>query len=193
VGVGDSYDAVAGDYAAQFLDELDRKPFDRELLDELASRLVGPVVDVGCGPGHIGARARATVGLDLSHEMLRLAPFPLRVRGDMQALPFASGSLGGAIAFYSLIHLEAIDVALRELRRAIRPGGVLALAVHEGVGGGSRDEWYGKAVDLWARFFTRDEIVEAVEAAGFAIESAIVRPPYDHELTTRVYVVAAVR
>ncbi len=31
-----AYDAVAAEYARQFVDELDRKPFDRELLDALA-------------------------------------------------------------------------------------------------------------------------------------------------------------
>ena len=122
MGVSDSYDTVARDYAAQFVDELDRKPLDRDLLDGLARRLAGPVVDVGCGPGHIGARVGATVGLDLSHEMLRLAPFPLRVRG-MRSLPFASRSMGGAIAFYCLIHLDTIDGARDEVVHALTGAG----------------------------------------------------------------------
>ena len=36
---GKSYDAVAADYAAEFRDELDRKPFDRKIkLEEVIER-----------------------------------------------------------------------------------------------------------------------------------------------------------
>lgn len=132
MGVEDSYDAVAPEYAAQFIDELEHKPFDRDLLSALAARVSGPIADIGCGPGHIGASIGAAVGLDLSHEMLRLAPLPLRVRGDVQAIPLAGDVLGAAVAFYSLIHLDALDGAMRELHRVIRPGGVLCIAMHEG-------------------------------------------------------------
>lgn len=190
MGVQDSYDAVADAYAAQFTDELDHKPFDRDLLDRVAAEVAGPLVDIGCGPGHVGARAGATVGLDLSHEMLRIAPFPLCVRGDVRALPFADGALGGAVAFYSLIHIPTLDSALRELHRAIRSGGVLVVAVHEGEGEVTRDEWYGRAIDLWVRFWTRDEVVGALTAAGFHIESATTRESYEGELFPRLYVVA---
>jgi SAM-dependent methyltransferase len=57
-----SYDAIAERYAEQFADELQSKPLDRAMLDELAtrSRGRGPVADVGCGPGqaagHLAAR-----------------------------------------------------------------------------------------------------------------------------------------
>lgn len=63
-----SYDAVAETYADRLGDELDGKPFDRWLLDRVVADAGGdPVLDVGCGPGHItaylvaaGARARGT-------------------------------------------------------------------------------------------------------------------------------------
>ena len=190
MGVEDAYDAVAEPYAAQFTDELDRKPFDRELLADLAARVAGPIADIGCGPGHIGASVGAAVGLDLSHEMLRLAPLPVRVRGDMQSMPFANRSLGGAVAFYSLIHLDSLDGAARELHRVIRSGGVLCVAVHEGEGSRHLDEWFGHAVDLTARFWSRSDVTDALVAAGFTIESATTREPYDGELTQRLYVTA---
>lgn len=36
-----SYDRVAGHYAAEYFDELSRKPFDRELLDRFAVSVSG--------------------------------------------------------------------------------------------------------------------------------------------------------
>ena len=51
-----TYDRVARPYADQFFTELERKPFDRELLDRFAERMRGRgrVCDLGCRPGHVG-------------------------------------------------------------------------------------------------------------------------------------------
>ena len=71
-----SYDAVAERYADQLVDELiDGQPFERWLLDRVAAHADGgPVVEVGCGPGHVTAYlaeagADAT-GIDLSPGMV---------------------------------------------------------------------------------------------------------------------------
>jgi len=50
-----SYDRVAENYAEQFRDELDKKPFDRKMLDWLAEKVggLGVICDMGCGPGQI--------------------------------------------------------------------------------------------------------------------------------------------
>jgi len=55
-GLAAKYDRVAEKYAAAFFDELERKPFDRALLDRFAAAAAGRgrVCDVGCGPGHVG-------------------------------------------------------------------------------------------------------------------------------------------
>jgi len=47
-----SYDRVAEDYAAQFRDELDKKPFDRKMLDWLAEKVGGSgvICDMGVAP-----------------------------------------------------------------------------------------------------------------------------------------------
>ena len=111
-----TYDRVARPYAEQFFDELDRKPFDRELLDRFAARVKGRgrVCDVGCGPGHVGRyladRGVDVFGLDLSPAMVVLArelnPTMTFAQGDMRALALPGASLAGIVAFYSLIHLE---------------------------------------------------------------------------------------
>lgn len=72
-----TYEIVAASYEAKFASELDDKPRDRELLNNLASRPSGAVIDVGCGPGQIGAylaqHGRTVFGVDLSQAMTRLA------------------------------------------------------------------------------------------------------------------------
>ena len=77
MGVEDTYDAIAEDYETAIADELDRKPFDRALLDDLATRLAGPVADIGCGPGHVGRyladRGVDVIGVDVSEGMLAVA------------------------------------------------------------------------------------------------------------------------
>jgi SAM-dependent methyltransferase len=185
------YDPIASEYAAEFRDELSRKPFDRALLASVADRCHGGVVaDLGCGPGHVGAACGASVGLDLSFEMCRLVPFPA-VRGDLRAVPLASGSLAGAVAFYCYLHLDSLDAAFAEVHRCLRSGGVFVLATHEGdEPTRHRDEWYGKRVDITARFWPKPSVDAALARAGFTIESSLVRDPYEGELTRRLYVTA---
>src|SRR5829696_5651573 len=112
----DGYDRVAADYAAEFADEMESKPFDRKMLDWLAEKVggLGAVCDMGCGPGQVArylhGRGVEACGVDLSAEMVRHArrlnpdiPFQ---QGDMLALAdVADETYGGVAAFYSLIHV----------------------------------------------------------------------------------------
>src|SRR5579871_1745891 len=130
-----SYDTIAAEYAKRIYPELSGKPFDRDWLDRFArlAQSLGPVCDVGCGPGHVarylsdnGARA---FGLDLSlgnlRQARRLNPGLEFLQANMLSLPFAADSLAGLAAFYSIIHLDRSEVpaALGEMRRVLRPGG----------------------------------------------------------------------
>jgi SAM-dependent methyltransferase len=125
-----SYDAVAEAYAAGFHDERAGKPLDRALLACLAEQPdhSAPIADLGCGPGHVAAwladRGVTAVGIDLSPAMITVGrrDYPhveFRV-GDLLELPAADGELGAAIAFYSIIHLEAGELhrAFGEIHRA---------------------------------------------------------------------------
>ena len=74
-----SYDRVAEEYARRYFHELDHKPFDREQLARFAERVrdVGPVCDLGCGPGQIARFLHGlgvdAFGIDLSPGMVALA------------------------------------------------------------------------------------------------------------------------
>src|SRR5215217_5730841 len=100
----DSYDQVAADYAEKFKDEMDDKPFDRNCLDRLAREVrdLGPICDMGCGPGQIARYLHRqgvnTLGVDLSLGMIaeaqRLNPKVHFHQGHMLALPDADNSWG---------------------------------------------------------------------------------------------------
>lgn len=185
------YDLVAEEYAEKFFHELDHKPFDRELLGRFAERLRGlePVCDLGCGPGHIARylheRGLAAFGVDLSPAMVeaarRLNPGLHFEQGDMQALRAPDGTWAGIAAFYSIIHIPRGSVVgtLRELRRVLCPGGLLLLAFHIGNEVVHLDEWWDKPVSLDFSFFSLAEMGGYLREAGFVIEEALERAPYD--------------
>src|SRR5437763_10083141 len=114
------YDRVAQQYAAEFADELGRKPFDRAVLDEFAALVGGrgPVCELGCGPGQVAhylkERGVEMCGVDLSEQMVararELNPDVEFAQGDMCALALADGALAGIVCFYAIIHLARADV-----------------------------------------------------------------------------------
>lgn len=187
----DSYDRVAKDYADHFSDELEQKPFDRKMLDWLAERVgeSGLICDMGCGPGQVarylheqGAQA---CGVDLSPEMVRQAerlhPAITFRQGNMLALAgIADHSFSGIAAFYSIIHVPRPLVvnALQELKRVLRPEGVLLLAFHIGQEIIHRDEWWDKKVSLDFLFFETEEMKGYLQTAGFELQEVIEREPY---------------
>jgi SAM-dependent methyltransferase len=194
------YDRIADEYARRIYGELAGKPFDRDVLDRFAALVgEGRVCDVGCGPGHVarylGERGCDVFGIDLSARMVEVAAqlnpeVEFRV-GDLRALELADATLAGVVAFYALIHLDAdqLAAALGELRRVLRPGGRLLVAVHEGDETRRPGEMWGTPVALEFSFFTRGQLEGALLKAGFAIEEIIQRAPYpDVEVATeRLY------
>jgi SAM-dependent methyltransferase len=197
-----SYDAVAESYAQRFFDELSRKPFDRDLLERFARECArGRVIDVGCGPGHVGRfladLGLDVTGLDLSPAMIDIAhKLNVGMRfdvGDMRHLDFRDGEVVGIVAFYSLIHIARNDVpaVLRELHRVIARDGKLLLAVHGGNGSITADDFLGHQVRVEATLFELAELGGIVEETGFRVDDALCREPYDFEAQTpRLYVAA---
>lgn len=187
----DSYDQVAEAYARQFRDELDHKPFDRKMLDWLVEKVgkLGTICDLGCGPGHIARylrdRGANVCGIDLSTEMVRQAALLHSdinfTQGDMLRLDRVSDeSFGGVAAFYSVIHIPrpAVVSALAEIRRVLRPHGVLLLTHHIGSGIVHRDEFLGKEVSMDFFFYETEEMKNHLVRAGFTLEEVIERDPY---------------
>lgn len=199
-----SYDQVATEYAEKFKDEMDDKPFDRDCLDRLAREvgMLGPICDLGCGPGQLARYLHRqgvdTLGVDLSPRMIeeaqRLNPEIRFHQGDMLALPDEDDSWGGIVAFYCIIHIprDKIVDALRELKRVLKPGGVILLAFHIGDEIKHLDEWWEKRVNLDFAFFQSAEMENWLKEAGYELEETLVREPNPEVevATKRAYVFA---
>jgi len=200
-----SYNAVARAYADAIYDELKGKPFDRELLDRFAERVRsrGPVCDLGCGPAQVARYLRDrgvnAFGLDLAAGMLaearRLNPDLGFVLGSMFALGLKSDALAGIASFYSIIHVarDRVLPVFSELRRVLRPGGLLLLAFHLGSGEMHHNEFLGKAVSFDATLFATDEMAGYLRAANLRVEEVLERDPYHPDVeyqSRRGYVLA---
>lgn len=193
-----SYDKVATEYAERFKDEMDDKPFDRDCLDRLALEVgsLGPICDLGCGPGQIARyfhrRGVDTLGVDLSPRMVeeaqRLNPDIYFHQGDMLCLPDVDDSWGGIAAFYCIIHIprEQIVDALREMKRVLKPGGMLLLTFHIGDEIKHVDEWWEKPINLDFAFYQPAEMEIWLKEAGLELEEMLVREPNPEvEVATR--------
>jgi ubiquinone/menaquinone biosynthesis methyltransferase len=93
-------------------------------------------LDLACGTGDITfALERAgtrSVGLDITPRMVQLARAknggssgPAFLVGDMMALPFADASFDLVTTGYGIRNVPVIAHALAEIRRVLRPGGIL--------------------------------------------------------------------
>jgi len=141
----------------------------------IAAARVGPgmvVADVGTGTGFlaeaaIGAGARV-IGIDISEGMLaqvssRLEGRPFEARiGDTAALPLESGEADAVLGNMVLHHADDPPAAIREMARALRPGGTLVITdadthTHEWLRTEQHDRWMG---------FDRADIRSWFEAAG---------------------------
>jgi len=91
------------------------------------------VLEVGCGGGQLAARIAAenpqarVVATDLSARMAELAGSRGVVAqvADVQALPFGDGAFDVVAAMWMLYHVPDLDAGLAQLRRVLRPGGLL--------------------------------------------------------------------
>lgn len=108
------------------------------------------ILDVGCGVGHWGrlmlslVSPRATlVGLDREpkwvEEATRIAAkrgLPARYQhGDATALPFEDASFDVVTCQTVLIHLRDPEAALGDMRRVLKPGGLLIVAEPQNLSG----------------------------------------------------------
>jgi SAM-dependent methyltransferase len=124
----------------------------------------------------------------------RLTPGVEFREGDMMALEAPDGAWAGITAFYSIIHIPPDDIvqASLELRRVLRPGGILLLAFHVGDDTIHLDEWWGRQVCVDYYLFRPAQMAGYLAEAGFEIEEILEREPYpdiEHQ-SRRAYVFA---
>jgi SAM-dependent methyltransferase len=112
-------------------------------------------VEVACGPGLISramaARVGSVQGLDLTPAMVekaRAEATAARVDnvsfqvGDATALDLAADSFDGAVTRFSLHHIPAPVRVLEEMRRVVKPGGLVIVADHVTDDDGDAAAWH---------------------------------------------------
>ena len=120
----------------------------RKQLDALGIHANGKrVLDVGCGPGNLLVALSADipellVGVDVDAIFLRSgrseiekligksSMTPALLRAALPTLPFADASFDLVTCFLVMPHVPDDSVALTELARVLKPGGVLAISGH---------------------------------------------------------------
>ncbi len=137
------------------------------------------VLELGCGPGE-GVRLMArqvacgTVHA-IDHSATTLAQARARnreairtgrvrlYRGSCEQLPFADSSVDKVLAVNVAYFWDDCRAVLREVRRVLRPGGVLAIYVTDAA---TMRRW--RFVDAEThRVFDRETLASALECAGF--------------------------
>lgn len=136
----------------------------------------GLTLDLGCGAGELArllaTRAPRLICVDQSPNMIehaerRVADPNAEFRiGALEHLPVKDGEIDTVVASMVLHHMPDPASALREIRRALRPGGCLVLAEldrHdvEAMRANFGDFWLG---------FPQARMHRALEEAGFSVE-----------------------
>jgi len=182
--VTSAYSRRAAEYIEHLGSMTSVHPADEALVTAWASTVDGPLLDAGCGPGHWTAQL-ASLGHDargvdrvpefVAHARQAHPGVPFAV-ADVDALPDEPESLGGVLAWYSLIHHDpaALRRPLEEFARVLRPGGRLLV----GFPTGPDVEPFDHAVTT-AHRWSVDRLAAAVSAAGFDVVETVTRDADD--------------
>ncbi|MGW0854836.1 class I SAM-dependent methyltransferase [Streptomyces sp. NPDC002690] len=173
---------MAADYSTRFRAELDAKPLERALLAgfvDLVRETGGgkPLADVGCGTGrvtgHLHGLGADVFGIDLSPGMLAVAraehPGIRFEEGSMLALDLPDGSLGGLLAWYSVIHITdaLLPAVFAEFHRVLAPGAHVQLGFQAGDGTRHRTDAWGRPIELDFHRRRPEAVSALLDAAGF--------------------------
>jgi demethylmenaquinone methyltransferase / 2-methoxy-6-polyprenyl-1,4-benzoquinol methylase len=143
--VREMFGAIAGryDFLNHFLSaNIDRR-WRRTCLREVSKRIriSNPgILDLGCGTGDLSilfSRIGPVAGCDFSHPMLQIAARKIKGNGmdgsvslieaDALQLPFPDTSFDVVVSAFVLRNLADMDRGLQEMRRVLRPGGVMGV------------------------------------------------------------------
>lgn len=173
---------------------------ERAILTEVGGKPIGSLLDLGAGTGRmlelLAPHATRAIGVDLSPAMLKIARdrieraglrnVQLR-QGDIYALPVESDSWDLVVVHQVLHYLGDPARAVREARRALRPGGRLLIVDfaphrHEFL----RDQHAHRRLG-----FAGDEIESFLREAGLSIDRHVdIAPPKGaaEELTVSIWI-----
>lgn len=110
--------------------------------ERLCGALKGQVIEIGFGSGlnlpfypqavtSIAAIEPADTGWNIARKRLARVSTPVERAGlDARSLPLDDDSFDAALSTWTLCTIPEVDLALREVRRVLRPGGTLHFVEH---------------------------------------------------------------
>ncbi len=133
--VRDAYSAISEQYISLFDGPEQAREDEAAFIRRHLTGLAGPVLDLGCGPGHwtdyLHSLGVEVTGIDLVPEFIDHARAihsgPNFRLGSMTELDVPEHSLAGILSWYSTIHLPPaeLDQVLAGFRRLLAPAGRL--------------------------------------------------------------------
>lgn len=131
--MSDPWEAHAEWWQREFTDGVDPE-YTEQILPLIAQHLPrgGRLLDVGCGEGQVARLAAElhdmdVVGIDPAMSQVSVATErgggPRYLQGSAAGVPIADASMDAAVACLVFEHIEALDAALAEVARVLRPGG----------------------------------------------------------------------
>ena len=132
----DLWEAHSGWWQDGFTDGADPE-YEEQILPIAANLLSGydRILDVGTGEGQVARLAAAqgsslVAGIDPTANQVAVAAEraggPVYARSGADALPFADEAFDAVVACLVFEHIEAVDAAIDEVARVLRPGGRFA-------------------------------------------------------------------
>lgn len=147
----------------------------------------GEVLEIGIGSGlnlpFYGPKVHRLIGVDPSHELIRLAgnaakaaPMPTEfLVQSAESLPLDDRSIDTAVTTWSLCTIPDPVRALREVRRVLSPGGRLIFVEHGLAPDPGVAKWQNRLTPLWRRCAGGCHLNRRIDAivgdAGFTLDS----------------------
>lgn len=189
--VRESYDTVAAEYVERVPPPTEMDPLSRAMLAGFAELVrtagLGPVADLGCGPGritaHLAGLGVTAFGVDLSPKMIGLArhAYPdLRfTEGSMMALETGDDELGGILAWYSTHHTppQWLPTVFAEFHRTLAPGAFLLWGDHVGSERLRPTHGYGRPVSYESHLLPLDHVAGLLVRAGLVVTARLEQEP----------------
>ena len=197
------YDSFAAAYSASNENSLFNAYYARPEMIRLAGDVAGlEILDAGCGSGPLMEALRSkdasVSGFDLSPAMVELARERLGEDADLKVadlgapLPYPDDAFDRVVASLSLHYVKDWASALAELRRVLKPGGRLIVAIihptvyaivypeadYFALTQYSEDYDFGEGT-VWMTYWHRplQDVINTFIDAGFGIKTVTEPPP----------------
>jgi len=179
-----------GFYTRYFIPRLLDFAMRQSVLQPFRERVIGAaegrVLEIGLGSGLnqplYRENVRSVIGLEPSPELLRMArrqrtaaSVPVEfVQGSAEAISLEDDSIDTVVTTWTLCTIPDVDRALCEVRRVLRPGGILLFVEHGRAPEPGVARWQDRLDPIWCRVaggcHLNRQIDSLIGSAGFRFD-----------------------